>query len=1236
MPALPRNQLMQRPSLDSIVALRTALVEKKQCRVRFKDDSESRVISIQRFAKINRKWYVDFWCHGGGELAREPLTRVLESEVDRSGLFVIPREALAEKWRDDQDREVVHQYPDSLGQIDLWITKCQEKLKDKSKDTESDEGAPSTRRHIKPVGESPRAPRPSGSTEHSKDFGFRIDGDAEQGQRLVSALDALICEMKETGSNRKSIRLTGAEPQSFEGYASCFRFPVDSELNVFEGMTVKAKAADRWITGKLVSVTANHLLVGFDEEIDGGISECLLEFDNTSLFERLRSELASTLKDGSTDFNKRIAQAVITGKDIRRVSREMPMSFSPHLNAGQIRAIKNGLSKSVSYIWGPPGTGKTLALGELVGLLHARKEKILVCSNTNQAVDQLLLKLCASFGKKHDAIKEGQVIRIGQIEHQGLQSEWGDLINIDSIADRKGKTLVEQKRKTESKLRPLKKELEQAGRIAASFDRLRKIQKDWSSVSERLLKAKNDKASIAKEIKTLTTDAAQKLKDAKRKLTDFTLQKRRLAQEAKKRELAVLKIAHRSQKLIEIDQGRVEETIIEVTKLLEKIPLQEKRDQDRLQKRRDAVEKQVESLKGGQAALFIELESARKEVDGIDESDIREKITTLKGKIDPLEKILGELNKKLAALRASVMNEAKVIGATVTKSHLEPATFRGVDVVIIDEASMVHLPAIYFVAGLAKKSVVVSGDFQQLQPIIETRQKILADEIGCSVFRKSGIQEQCEREADVASVAMLDAQYRMPESVCRLISIPFYNGRLKTEKSGTDPSDEMERCFPRGITIVDTSSLNPLEQFSPGKSRYNLIHAEVVRSIVRVLQNDNGTGHAGSVGICSPYSAQAELLKAVIEDEGEIDRIRVRTAHRWQGDEADTFILDIPTGATESPGTRVGRFLDREETSDDNAKVLNVAFSRARQCLVIVANLKELNKKLPNYAVLRDLLSRAEEYGAVVAGKKFLNQTSIKSIFSAVRRIDSLPQRSVQDIYIDNATGDRSSVRRKKQPEKTVRNTERRAQTNSGTTTKAPIIMANAQEFSIKVQEDILAAQEMIAIFSGFITKNRVEAYRANFEDRIRQGVAIRCVTRPPGKNTSARYMQESARDALKKLKKIGCEIDLRDDIHQKIVIIDEKIVWFGSCNPLSHTSERTDETMQRTEGVKYARQLANFISVDRSRQRLNQRGVSIVKENPVCPRCGSSWTVLKKRAGNSKANPWRCAKKGCGHTWRS
>jgi len=81
--------------------------------------------------------------------------------------------------------------------------------------------------------------------------------------------------------------------------------------------------------------------------------------------------------------------------------------------------------------------------------------------------------------------------------------------------------------------------------------------------------------------------------------------------------------------------------------------------------------------------------------------------------------------------------------------------------------------------------------------------------------------------------------------------------------------------------------------------------------------------------------------------------------------------------------------------------------------------------------------------------------------------------------------------------------------------------------------------------------------------------------------------------------------------IHEKVVIIDDETVWFGSLNPLSHTS-RTDELMARVVSKGWASKLAGLLTI-KPTAALDQEGQAAQKENPACPKCGGRMCYIAR-----------------------
>ena len=108
-------------------------------------------------------------------------------------------------------------------------------------------------------------------------------------------------------------------------------------------------------------------------------------------------------------------------------------------------------------------------------------------------------------------------------------------------------------------------------------------------------------------------------------------------------------------------------------------------------------------------------------------------------------------------------------------------------------------------------------------------------------------------------------------------------------------------------------------------------------------------------------------------------------------------------------------------------------------------------------------------------------------------------------------------------------------------------------------------------------------------------------MTRPPHLNGSMEPI--TGKQALDALENVGCSVDCRARIHEKVVIIDGEIVWHGSLNILSHT-HRTDESMTRLVNAGLARALAANMS---KRHQSQEKALSAMAEaeNPRCGQCG-------------------------------
>ena len=205
----------------------------------------------------------------------------------------------------------------------------------------------------------------------------------------------------------------------------------------------------------------------------------------------------------------------------------------------------------------------------------------------------------------------------------------------------------------------------------------------------------------------------------------------------------------------------------------------------------------------------------------------------------------------------------------------------------------------------------------------------------------------------------------------RIIVNFAYNGLLKTAPI----SDKIEKPGPNGfensLTVVDTSDAMAYCDITASGSRHNTIHALVAERIAKMFLE---TSDSGTIGYCSPYRAQSDLAKRIFKKSGLGQDITAGTVHVFQGDEKDTIIFDTVDGlgAAKIAGAQISK------DNPSESQLLNVAMSRARQRIIIIANLQLLDKTLPGLAFLRQILARAQSEKAIITSREFLSFEKIE------------------------------------------------------------------------------------------------------------------------------------------------------------------------------------------------------------------------------------------------------------------
>jgi hypothetical protein len=822
---------------------------------------------------------------------------------------------------------------------------------------------------------------------------------------------------------------------------------------------------------------------------------------------------------------------VIGTATIRSADREPPhegLLGDRPLNDEQKKAITRSFGSNATFVWGPPGTGKTYVLARIVEAFYRSGQSVLLVSNTNVAVDTALEKVADRL-KFDPGFHGGAVIRYGPIAKDELRDKYGKQVVLDDIIARLEEDLEKQKQTLQHDLEARNAEVEPIRIAIREHENLEALRSQCCHAQESLEATRGQQEQAQRELDhqasliqrlQIDLDRARSMGTIRRFLT-------RLDPDRLNREIGAAEAGRRAAQ--------------------------------------DAIQAAASQFKT-QGASFRSLQQQAADLERHlwhrpSLADCRARARDLEDLIQQLTSRLQEIQAQLDALRNEVLKRCRVLATTVYRTYLKGQVDRSFDVVVVDEASMLMLPMTFYAAGLAQDAVVVAGDFRQLPPIVTSDDPLAKEWLEKDAFAKSDIPNLISPSRQPAHLVGLRVQYRMHQGICDVINDLFYHEHRLT--TGASVIHRPASSFPLGhapLLYVDTAPLQPWSAMRLGSfSRYNLLHALLIRNLVVHLADENylhsGGGPNELLGAVAPYAAQTRLLQALLQDRFGTDGLQMAaTVHRFQGNEKNAILVDL----TDSHGTVLGRFMKSTQIEETGARLLNVAVSRAREHVILVANFEYLRAKAPPSGYVNRLLDRFEEQGELLDVGALLR-------LGQDDWITGLQAIGVGEFHLPKEA--------------------------EGWFTEGTFYPAFAQ--------DLRDVRKSIVIFSPFITQRGASRWVDFLRPALEREVAVRLVTRPPGDQGGV--LEQGLTETIEQLRRLGVVVDLRKRMHEKIAIVDEEILWHGSLNILSHRD--TSESMLRISSRSACEQLAHFVTTPVGRK--DTRPEWGAGENPSCLVCG-------------------------------
>ncbi|MDD4369286.1 MAG: AAA domain-containing protein [Oscillospiraceae bacterium] len=336
-----------------------------------------------------------------------------------------------------------------------------------------------------------------------------------------------------------------------------------------------------------------------------------------------------------------------------------------------------------------------------------------------------------------------------------------------------------------------------------------------------------------------------------------------------------------------------------------------------------------------------------------------------------VERSLRDLRAALKEAAARVCRAARVVGCTLSTAATDPVIYRDhYDFVLLDEASMAYIPQVFFAASLAGRKLVVSGDFRQLAPVALAGTPEVARWLKRDIFDEAGITAAFEKGL-TPDIAVLRLQRRMHPAIAGFANDFVYGGLLYNAPETAERAALAAAgpCPGAALTLVDLSDL-PTFCYQHGSSRFNPLSAFLALTLARQIRSGGLT-----VGLLTPYAAQARLLNALTAGllgaagaRSEAAGLVAATVHRFQGAEQDAVVLDL---VDSFPQRGPGGLLSRREGSV-GLRLVNVAVTRARGKLFVLACRDFLESRLPGDSAVCGLFRFIRENGRVIGGRELL------------------------------------------------------------------------------------------------------------------------------------------------------------------------------------------------------------------------------------------------------------------------
>ena len=965
---------------------------------------------------------------------------------------------------------------------------------------------------------------------------------AELAAWFAEAVKAEIAELEKKGGEQRYELHAGQRVTSEGSPSVIYRFTLADSTLVPEDASGTIDIVGRQFKASVIARETSRVDVQIDgaEALGAFVARAILRVDDLGLLRKL-AEVLEAVASG-TELVSPLTTSIFHPK--LNGAFKLPLPAMPTLDrvTGEQRSVlEQACASEITFVWGPPGTGKTYVIAHLIAALVERGERVLMASHTHAAVDQAIHETVKRPNENgankpgpladSELERDGKIVRIGRVPPD---SKVPKSVRLDNIVERKAEGIQSEISELQRKTGPLSAKRAQLSAQLGEWNRLHELEQRLMETERRV----NEAAAMTKQ--RLAEQA----------------QARAYVEECKEQ----VETASRAW----FFRGRKVEQAREALRSAEHAAGIASKVVDETSASGRAAEHAAESLRSetkNQAAVCGFMSAA--EV-------LRQHLVPVDAELDQLERRLIELRIRLDALEKEVITNARVIAATLTKCYVgKQLDGQSFDALIVDEISMALPPLLFVAARLARKRVVLVGDFKQLPPIVRSDNEVAVRRLGTDAFQLAGVADEKLEPANHPALTRLRVQRRMLPPIADAARAISYG-----PKNLVDHPDVLQKKQPdwleflpsNALVIVDTADVHCWCGRQAGSlSRFNLYSAQIAAELAAMaaaaIPRPNAT-IARTIGIVTPFAAQRRLLSGLVEALDLTTWVDVGVVHTFQGGEAELIICDI---VLDEPYWTAR--LCNPNQSTEVKRDLNVALTRAKSKFVLVGSSEWLNGHAKPTSGIGQLWHYMKDHADLISAYDLIEAGFAGRVADFAANTYQIPVNSDGPVL-----------------ERLDENT-----------------------FSERFARDLRDATESIFGHLAFIGAYRWPQVEPLFRAALERGVEVTLITPSATDATNNLYVEKVTRA----LRQLGAVIVAATGLHGKDIIIDSRVLYTGSLNVASHRG--TSEDVHRIDAPEYARTCLDFMQAEDIR-RASRQG----NQPRTCPK-GRSVQVVNIR----QMRPW-------------